>query len=122
MPHISKTLFDAPYHEDRPWGSFDLFAQNFPSTVKIITVKAGECTSLQQHRNRQEFWHVISGNGELTIGTETHPVVVGHNYMVTAGMPHRIASGDQNLVLLEISTGEFDENDIQRLQDKYNRT
>lgn len=121
MVSISKNFFDNPYHEDRPWGSFDLFAQNIPCTVKIITVKAGECTSLQQHTKRQEFWRIISGTGELTIGNDRFSVVPADSHIVLPETPHRISAGDTNIVLLEISTGDFDEDDIDRLEDKYNR-
>jgi mannose-6-phosphate isomerase len=122
MSSESKTFFEKPYHEDRPWGSFDQFDQNYPSTVKIITVNPGEATSLQDHKLRQEFWHVVSGNGELTIGNEKRVAKPGESHTIPVGMEHRIQAGTEKLVLLEISTGTFDEQDIERLADKYNRT
>lgn len=122
MSTDSKTFFDTPYHEDRPWGSFDQFDQNTSSTVKIIRVKPGECTSLQDHHKRQEFWYIVSGDGQLIIGEDTCVAVVGEHFVVPLGVQHRIQAGTTELVLLEISTGNFDEKDIERLEDKYNRT
>jgi len=49
--------------EFRPWGSFTLFALNEKCTVKILKVK--EQLSLQSHKNREEFWHVIDGKVEV---------------------------------------------------------
>jgi len=109
------------YRENRPWGEFIEFTKNTPSTVKIITVKANEATSLQKHKLRNEFWYIISGNGFLTIGNDKFPAKINGEYFVTQGTTHRIEAGDTALVLLEISTGEFSEEDIERLEDRYNR-
>ena len=49
--------------EQRPWGNFERFTLNEKTTVKIITVNAGEELSLQKHNNRTEFWKIISGSG-----------------------------------------------------------
>jgi mannose-6-phosphate isomerase len=121
MTSESKTFFTNPYHEDRPWGSFDQFTQNYPSTVKIITVNPGESTSLQRHALRQEFWYIISGNGELTIGEEKKEATAGLYINAEIGTEHRLQGGTEKLVLLEVSIGTFDEQDIERLEDKYNR-
>ena len=59
------------YIEKRPWGKFERFTQNEKSTVKIITVKVGEKLSLQYHKQRSEFWRILSGEGKITIGEET---------------------------------------------------
>ena len=109
------------YREDRPWGDFIQFTKNSPATVKIITVKAGEATSLQRHLLRNEFWYIISGDGFVTIGNERKEVKIKDEFRVEKGVNHRIEGGSSPLVLLEISTGEFDENDIERLEDRYNR-
>ena len=62
------TTAPTPYHEDRPWGSFERFTLNEPSTVKIITVKSGEAFSLQKHKGRDEWWKILQGDGTATIG------------------------------------------------------
>jgi mannose-6-phosphate isomerase len=109
------------YRENRPWGEFVQFTKNSPSTVKIITVKPHEATSLQKHNKRDEFWYIISGNGFITIGENKIEVQINSEYFVPRETCHRIEGGDTSLVLLEVSTGEFDENDIERIEDRYNR-
>ena len=111
-----------PYHEKRPWGEFVEFTKNTPSTVKIITVNVSEALSLQTHTKRDEFWRVISGDGLATIGGTSHPLHPGDSHFIPRGTAHRLAGGSVPLVVLEISLGEFDENDIIRLEDKYGRT
>ncbi|MES2436904.1 MAG: phosphomannose isomerase type II C-terminal cupin domain [Patescibacteria group bacterium] len=107
---------------DKPWGSFTQFTHNELSTVKTIFVKAGEQLSLQTHAKREEFWKVISGTPTLTIGEEHIEAQPGDEFTIPAGLQHRIATTQENALILEISTGDFDENDIIRLEDKYGRS
>lgn len=109
------------YRVKRPWGEFVQFTKNTPTTVKIITVKSNEATSLQQHKMRDEFWYVISGNGTITIGIEKIQTKINGEYFIPRETNHRIETSGMPLVLLEISMGEFDEDDILRLEDRYNR-
>lgn len=108
-------------HEDRPWGSFDMFTHNELSTVKLIYVNKGEVLSLQYHQNREEFWRVIFGNPEITIGQDKITASAGQDFIVPKGVNHRISAPNDDVVILEISKGDFDENDIIRIEDKYNR-
>jgi mannose-6-phosphate isomerase-like protein (cupin superfamily) len=109
------------YREKRPWGEFVKFIENSPCTVKVITVNKGESFSLQYHKSRDEFWHVISGSGVATIGIEKKDIVSGQEHFIPRETLHRIEAGSEDVVFLEISYGEFDESDIVRVEDKYNR-
>lgn len=109
------------YSEERPWGSFTRFTNGEPSTVKIISVKPDQSLSLQYHEKREEFWRILSGEGSVTIGTETKPAHKGDEFFIKKGEHHRISAGAEGLEVLEISFGEFDENDITRLEDNYGR-
>lgn len=107
--------------EVRPWGNFERFTLNESSTVKIITVSPNEELSLQTHEHRDEHWRVLSGQGSVVVGEETHPAKAGDIFYVPRGAKHRIASGSEGLQLLEIAIGQFDEADIIRLEDRYGR-
>jgi mannose-6-phosphate isomerase len=113
--------FIEPYRENRDWGSFIRFTKELPSTVKILMVNPGEAFSLQKHQKREEGWYVISGNGIIQIGNEKTPVVVGKSYFIPKDTLHRLEAGNEKLVVLEVSFGEFDEDDITRLEDRYGR-
>jgi len=110
-----------PYREQRPWGEFIKFTENSPSTVKIITVNKGESFSLQFHKSRDEFWHIISGNGIATIGKDRLEITDGKDFFVPRGVLHRIEAGEKSVVFIEIAQGAFDENDIVRTEDRYGR-
>ena len=115
------TKTPASYREERPWGSFERFTLNEPSTVKIITVNPSEAFSLQKHKGRDEWWKILAGNGKVTIGNEKRDINDGDEYFLPRGTEHRIEAGTSAVVFLEISFGEFDENDIVRLEDRYGR-
>jgi len=108
------------YIEKRPWGDFERFTLNEVSTVKIITVKAGESFSLQYHNNRAEFWKILKGEGVITVGNENHKATEGQEYYIPQKTNHRM-QGITDISFLEIALGEFNENDIVRLEDKYGR-
>ncbi len=109
------------YREEKPWGEFERFTQNEKSTVKIITVRAGEELSLQYHKQRNEFWRILSGDGVVTVGEEVIEVNQGDECLIPVGVKHSIESKNKGVVFLEISFGDFDEEDEVRLEDKYGR-
>ena len=107
---------------ERPWGQFQQFVSNETVTVKIITVEPGHRLSLQTHDRRGEFWKVLDGPIEVTVGERTWSAEPGENIWVPCGTIHRMANkGDRAGRLLEIAFGDFDESDIVRLEDDYAR-
>ncbi|MDR3546730.1 MAG: phosphomannose isomerase type II C-terminal cupin domain [Candidatus Pacebacteria bacterium] len=115
------TLLSHHHDEERPWGSFEQFTLNEPTTVKILSVSAGKRFSLQKHEHRDEYWKVIDGSGIATIGDETRDVRMGDTIEIPRGTMHRLLGGDQGIRVLEISFGDFDENDIERFEDDFGR-
>ncbi|MFC1721599.1 phosphomannose isomerase type II C-terminal cupin domain [Patescibacteria group bacterium] len=107
--------------QEKPWGKFEQFAHNQTCTVKILLVNPGEQLSLQYHHHRDEFWRVISGTAEIVLGDEILSARAGDEFFIPRGTKHRIQTKDSATEILEISFGEFDEEDIVRLEDKYNR-
>lgn len=106
---------------ERPWGDFRQFTRNEISTTKIITVKPNEMLSLQSHEKRTEFWHVVAGNGTVEIGDNKIEANVGDEYEIAVGEKHRLGGGPNGIQVLEIVTGDFDENDVKHYEDKYGR-
>lgn len=107
--------------EIRPWGAFERFTLNEPSTVKIITVEPGQEFSLQQHAHRDEEWLILRGSGTITVGDTVTEGKPGESFFVARGTKHRVKGGPEGISFLEISLGEFDERDITRLEDDYGR-
>ncbi|OHA89784.1 MAG: hypothetical protein A3C70_00820 [Candidatus Zambryskibacteria bacterium RIFCSPHIGHO2_02_FULL_43_14] len=110
-----------PFTEERPWGGFREFAENEGNTVKILFIKKGEVFSLQKHHYRNEFWRVLSGNPDIIIGDKMVRAKIGDEFEIPPEMKHQISAPINEVEVLEISRGKFDENDIVRIEDKYGR-
>jgi quercetin dioxygenase-like cupin family protein len=63
---------------------------------------------------------LLKGTAEIEL--DNHKVVLkeGENIKIDTGVKHRIKA-IEDCVLLEISYGKFDENDITRIEDDYGR-
>jgi len=107
--------------EERPWGNFEQFTHNEISTVKIITLKPNSKVSYQYHNQRDEFWRIISGEGVIIIDDKEYPAKPGDEFNIPKLAKHRVITKDSSIQFLEISKGNFDEQDIVRLEDDYNR-
>ncbi len=105
----------------RPWGNSKRFTLNEATTVKIIFVSPTEAFSLQTHKHRAEFWRILKGSGTITVGNSTVVAQEGDEFYIEKETHHRAEAGTQGLEFLEIAFGEFDEQDITRLEDKYGR-
>ncbi len=105
----------------KPWGKFEQFTLNENTTVKILSADPNSSLSLQYHNQRDEFWRILSGAGEVIIGDEKHVAKTGDEFFIPRKTKHRMMTSDSPIQWLEICFGEFDENDIVRLEDKYDR-
>ena len=120
-------LKNAKVFEQRPWGTFRVvFAGQVgqeESVMKIITVFPGETLSEQKHKLRGEQWEIQSGEASITLDGVNKTYVKGDIISFETEAWHRVGntSETENLVFFEITNGQFDENDIERKADKYNR-
>ncbi|MEK7219301.1 MAG: phosphomannose isomerase type II C-terminal cupin domain [Patescibacteria group bacterium] len=110
-----------PFTVERPWGNFRQYTKNENTTVKIHSLKPNSSMSLQYHNYRDEFWRIISGHPLLTVGENKINANPGDEFMVLRLEKHRIETQNDAVQLLEICYGDFNEEDIVRLEDKYGR-
>ena len=105
----------------RPWGSYTVVGKwSGKITVKVLRVKPRSRLSLQKHMHRDEEWLCLSGSAEVTLGKKTFKMAVGDRTRVPRRTLHRISSED-GAEILEVSFGEFSEDDIVRVEDDYGR-
>jgi len=109
------------YSEIRPWGRFEKFHENKSCTVKLIYVNANSRLSLQYHKKRSEFWKVIKGTAVVEIDKKTIVLREGETITIPRQAKHRVLALESDCIILEIAYGRFDENDIVRLEDDYQR-
>jgi len=114
-------FFVEVYSEKRPWGSFEKFNENEQCTVKLLHIKPGSRLSLQYHHKRKEFWKIVTGSATVQVENKQSSLKEGDDIIIPSGAKHRIQASNSGCTVLEISYGSFDENDIVRIEDDYER-
>ena len=107
--------------EQRPWGRFECFTKNAPCTVKLIYLDGDKRLSLQYHKYRDEFWNVVTGPVQVQLEDKTKMLMTGDTILIPKRAVHRLVGAGVDVIVLEVSFGNFDEADIVRLQDDYRR-
>jgi len=108
---------------EKPWGRFEQYTHNLPCTVKIITVAPGGMLSRQYHKKRDELWVVLDPGARVELDGKVLYPEVEEKLFIPRETVHRLSAsaGESAVRILEISFGEFDEDDIVRLEDVYGR-
>ena len=109
------------YIEERPWGKFEKYVNNQTCTVKLLFINPGEELSLQYHKKRDEFIKIIQGQAQVTLDQEIKQAKEDDEFFIPKETKHRIRADEKLVKILEISLGEFKEEDEVRLEDKYKR-
>ena len=108
--------------EERPWGNFKVVAVGSRWKLKLITVKPKQALSLQSHKNRSEHWTIVGGKATVTLSDERHYLSEGQSIFIVKNAVHRLQNDtDDDLMVVEVQTGNCSESDITRYDDKYGR-
>lgn len=105
---------------ERPWGAFKILCLTKFFWIKNIRVKQNGRLSLQSHRNRGEFWLVLSGRLIVEIDGNKKSARIGKMFYIPKNIKHRM-TGVSDAKVLEIAFGEVCEEDIIRYEDDYGR-
>ena len=117
-------LIPSSVRVDKPWGSFTQYVLNSQCTVKILTCDPGQQLSLQRHCYRDELWVSLDDGVMVDLDGRTITLDKGSEIWLPAGSVHRLSCSSRMSTavrVLEISFGNFDEDDIERLEDIYER-
>lgn len=127
---LVKYLKDKKYKElehnmivHRPWGRYEILVDNGSHKAKKIVVYPGAKLSVQSHYHRAEHWIVVKGIAKILLEKETKLLRENESTFIPAATKHSLENpGKINLELIEVSTGNYlEEDDIQRFEDIYNR-
>lgn len=101
---------------EKSWGSFRVMDVEEKSMTIKVTLNAGYSMNYHSHRNRDEVWVVISGEGKTVVdGMEQH-VNTGDVITMSAGCRHTIFA-ESELKLIEVQLGEdINVNDKQKFE------
>ena len=107
---------------ERPWGLFKQYAFNSDCTVSLMTVLPGQRLSLQSHTGRAELWIVLDDGAVVQVGDRTRDFKAGEEIWIPANEKHRLSCSGEKLVrVLEVAFGNWQQDDIKRYTDDYQR-
>lgn len=105
----------------RPWGRFNQYAHNQPVTVSLMTVQPNQRLSLQSHTGRAELWIVLDDGAAVQIEDAITQPKAGDEIWIPAGAKHRLSSLGLPVRVLEVAFGNWQQDDIVRYADDYQR-
>ncbi len=106
----------------RPWGTFKQFANNEDCTVSLMSVLPGQRLSLQSHTGRAELWIVIDDGATIQVGDRIWEARAGDEVWIKADEKHRLSNNRNEPVrVLEVAFGNWQQDDIRRYEDDYER-
>ena len=90
---------------EKSWGSFRVLDVEAESLTIKVTLNAGHRMNYHSHKNRNEVWVVISGNGRTIVDGMEQQVHAGDVVTMQAGCRHTVIA-DSELQLIEIQLGK----------------
>lgn len=89
---------------EKSWGSFKVIDVEAESMTIKVTLNAGHSMNYHSHKNRDEVWVVISGNGKTIVDGMEQQVKTGDVITMSAGCRHTVMA-ETELKLIEVQLG-----------------
>lgn len=89
---------------EKSWGSFRVVDVETESMTIKVTLNAGHSMNYHSHKNRDEVWVVISGNGKTIVDGFEQAVKAGDVITMSAGCRHTVMA-ETELKLIEVQLG-----------------
>ena len=90
---------------EKSWGSFKVVDVETTSLTIKVTLNPGHSMNYHSHKNRDEVWVVISGEGKTIVDGMEQNVKAGDVITMSAGCRHTVMA-DSELKLIEVQLGE----------------
>ena len=104
---------------EKSWGSFRVLdVENTSLTIKV-TLNPGHRMNYHSHKNRDEVWVIIDGEGKTVVDGMEQKVKTGDVITMSAGCRHTVMA-DTELKLMEVQLGEdINVHDKQKFEMEY---
>ena len=90
---------------EKSWGSFRVIDVETESMTIKVTLNTGHSMNYHSHKNRDEVWVVISGQGKTIVDGMEQKVRAGDVITMSAGCRHTVMA-ETELKLIEVQLGE----------------
>jgi quercetin dioxygenase-like cupin family protein len=101
---------------EKSWGVIREYVLNQVCTVRILEMTAGQSTSVHYHRLRDDMWIILDDGLEVEVDEKRYFPTAGDEFVIKAGVPHRIFAGETGGRVLEIDFGFTTEDDILQIE------
>jgi mannose-6-phosphate isomerase-like protein (cupin superfamily) len=124
MPEKTKRIIKSAYDDIRPYPTVDRAVirelmhpdvqGNSNQSLAEATVPAATATTLHQHRNSEEIYHIIARRGRMILGEEVFEVTVGDTICIPPGTFHQLQNtGQTELRLLCCCAPPYSDDDTE---------
>ena len=104
---------------EKSWGSFKVIDVESSSLVIKVTLNPGHGMNYHSHRNRDEVWVVVSGEGRAIVDDKEFKIKTGDTISMDRGAKHTVFA-ETELKLIEVQLGErINVNDKLKFELKY---
>ncbi|MGB2762565.1 MAG: phosphomannose isomerase type II C-terminal cupin domain [Minisyncoccales bacterium] len=109
--------------DKKPWGSFEIIKEGKGYKIKKLMVLPGKRLSLQKHQQRKEHWVVVRGTAKVVVEKKEFILKQGEHCFIDIGENHRLENPEETILeVIEVQIGDYlEEDDIERLEDDFNR-
>ena len=90
---------------EKSWGSFRVLDVGTESLTIKVTLNPGHHMNYHSHKNRDEVWTIISGNGQAIVDGNKKNVQAGDVVIMKAGSYHTIIA-ETELKVIEVQLGK----------------
>lgn len=104
---------------EKSWGSYKVMDVEDASMTIKVTLNPGHSMNYHSHKNRDEVWVVLAGNGETVVDGYRSKIKAGDVITMNAGCRHTVIA-ESELKLIEVQLGEsINVDDKQRFELEY---
>lgn len=117
-PFVDKFVQQIMFAE-KSWGSYKVIDVEEESMTLKVTLKPGNTMNYHSHKNRDEIWVVLAGDGTTVVDGYVQAVKAGDVITMSAGCRHTVTANTE-LKLIEIQLGKgINSNDKQKFKLEY---
>ena len=122
LPQAARVPLETITGSQRPWGRVRAVRPQRAGHRQDHHRRPDSAALAPAPHQRDELWQVIDGPADVEVEGEASSVAAGGRAWIPRGSTHRLGnSGTAAVRVLEIAFGHFDEDDIERLMDDYDR-
>lgn len=107
----------------KPWGYYKNLLNENDFLLKKLVINPQEELSLQSHQYREEHWTVAFGEISMILDKSEKTLKIKDSIVIPKGAIHKIINNTNEIaIIIEVQYGHIlNENDINRIEDKYDR-